>query len=635
MPTPPSRARIRSDRRRTEAARERGRARPGRLAAWRLAALGAVLACPAVACDDASETAPAPDAERTRADGDAASERADGLGDGAADRADQAGDAAPETAGGDQGAGDEAPPLFRDVTSEIGLPTLYGPSASLVDVDRDGRLDLLVGGHRELSDSRTELFLQTEEGGFEPVGLREATTGEELLDDVLSTSVADLDGDGRPDLLLGGYTETRLQVLWNEGELSFSAETLHREEEDWGRVQHVEVADLDGDGHLDLYLGVQWIRVFYEAERAEDFWGPDKLGRERLDNVLLRGRPGRSFRNDSSEFPHITEHRGRFTYVASVVPMRAFGDRDLLYLGNHLNNGDRAFRIERSEAGLAFEPLEANEGPLRQVRDTMGVDHAYRDAAGVTLLMATNFYEQVMLQIGSWGVADASSNLPDGLDAYVGWGTAFLDADNDGAQDLAIAAGTTCDERVVEFGCRGAPDGPPQRLLYLEADGNGGFANASGKAGALFEEASGDWYGLARGDVNRDGCVDLVVTPREVLTEPTDEQKAVHELFRYEGPGIRVLRNTCPEPDNHWVGVEVPDRIGTVVRVKPPEGRLRFRSITGSTGLGLRSEGRRLHFGLGDRDGPVEVTVFDPSGDIVAKAEELPVDAYHAIEPAP
>ena len=105
--------------------------------------------------------------------------------------------------------------------------------------------------------------------------------------------------------------------------------------------------------------------------------------------------------------------------------------------------------------------------------------------------------------------------------------------------------------------------------------------------------------------------------------------------FSYLGPGVRILLNNCRTPDNHWVGLIVPDVPGTSAALTLSDGSVLRRSVKGLVGIGSRSGGGHLHFGLGPTRTPASVVIYDPQGAILTTSDTLLMDTYQSLPSLP
>jgi hypothetical protein len=194
---------------------------------------------------------------------------------------------------------------------------------------------------------------------------------------------------------------------------------------------------------------------------------------------------------------------------------------------------------------------------------------------------------------------------------YVGFGTGFLDVDNDGWEDIFISNG-----HVLRFAIP-FPQGVAQRAqrpVILHGEGKSKFKDVSKKGGTYFHsEVAGQCEhigrGLALGDLDNDGRCDAVVSH---LNEP-----------------VVLLQNVCAN-GNHWLGIELlgknhRDVVGARIIVKTAsDQQTRFAKGGGSY---LSARDPRHLFGLGKDDHIEKVTVFWPHGER-QEWDGLPVDSY-------
>jgi hypothetical protein len=151
------------------------------------------------------------------------------------------------------------PARLGPLLTESGVEVYFDwPRVTPGDADGDGRLDLIAATRREI-----RLFRQRPGGGFTPAPDRILTLAPASEQEHVSGSgqvrvgVADLDGDGRADLLLsrtsGGFAEAEARVsvhLNRNGSWDLeAADHVLVGAKGWAGDQ---LADLDGDGVVDL-----------------------------------------------------------------------------------------------------------------------------------------------------------------------------------------------------------------------------------------------------------------------------------------------------------------------------------------------------------------------------------------------
>ena len=227
----------------------------------------------------------------------------------------------------------------------------------------------------------------------------------------------------------------------------------------------------------------------------------------------------------------------------------------------------------------------------------MGTDFGDFDGDGRLDLVVTNFEMEthnLYRNLGSGLFADAT--LPSGLGAatlrFLGFGAVFLDYDNDGSLDLAIANGHVLDNAShFQSASKYA-----QRKLLLHNDGRGRFTDVAAGAGEGFalERVS---RGLFAGDIDNDGDLDLLVT----------NNGEAPNLLRNEGGnrGNAVLVRLVGRTSNR-------DGIGARLRAAVA-GRSQIREIkAGSSYLGQND--LRAHFGLGSATSIDRLEVRWPGG---------------------
>lgn len=128
-------------------------------------------------------------------------------------------------------------------------------NVDLADVDDDGDLDLMLANINAGAepDPANRLLLNDGTGRFTPAA---AGALPSLAQSTFDADFSDIDGDGDPDLVLAlfGSTGGGLRVWLNDGAGRFSSTaSAWVAPSTWGPGVEVEVADLSGDGRPDVY----------------------------------------------------------------------------------------------------------------------------------------------------------------------------------------------------------------------------------------------------------------------------------------------------------------------------------------------------------------------------------------------
>ena len=507
-------------------------------------------------------------------------------------------------------AGDEG--LFVDVTDDAGLgfhhfngmsgelyfPEMMGSGVGLLDYDGDGDLDVyLVQGHmlggkplsaatfkprhpvpltdrlfrNESTDDRLRFVDVTEASGLAAGGYG------------MGVAVGDYDNDGRPDFYVSNFGNNQ---LWrNLGDGRFEDVTAAAGVDDPRWSVSVTWVDFDRDGWLDLYVG-NYVDFSFENAKpcrsstsARDYCSP--LVYEPLVDSLFRNRGDGTF-EDVSLGAGI---RGDFGGALGVIAADFNGDgwQDI-YVANDgvpnqlwINGRDGRFANDAILAGAGVNMDGSPEA-------SMGVDAADFDGDGDEDLFMTHLAREtntLYVNDGQGWFEDRTVTMGLAGPSFpmTGFGTGWIDYDNDGWLDLLVVNGAVTAIEAQMLAGDPLPLRQPNQLFRNL--GKSRFVDVSSEAGSaiLTPRVS---RGAAFGDLDNDGDTDVIVSNNA-------------------GPA-RVLENRVGAR-NQWLGLRLltgdPGRDAIGARVELSGEPSLWRRVRTDGSYASASDPRIL-FGLGD-----------------------------------
>ena len=494
------------------------------------------------------------------------------------------------------------------------LPETMGGGAALLDYDGDGWLDLYVvqGGPFPPDASATgdKLFHSRRDGTFE-----DATAASGIADFPRGyghgVTVGDIDNDGHPDLFI---TRWRSYALYrNNGDGTFEDATARLGlggEHDW--PTSAAFADLDGDGDLDLYV-CQYLR--WDARAPRPCRNTETNAYIYCTPHILDSLGDRVYRNDGTRFVDVTEEAGIVDREGPGLGVVAADFDEDGRIDLFVANDGTANYLFQNRGGFRFRDIAHEAGVASSAQGSyqsgMGVAAGDLDGDGHTDVVVTNFYGEgttFYRNFGGGQFADESAAI--GLLALsrnaVGFGTYFLDYNNDGHLDVATVNGHVNDFRP-KF-----PYAMPAQLLAGSGEGLR-LADVTRDAGPSWSEPCVG-RALTVGDIDNDGRVDAILVP-------------------HDSP-IRYARNATEGGHSLTLllqgGSSNRDAIGARVTVTSGGRRQVLQRTSG--GSYQSSSDPRLHAGLGDSTRADSIEVRWPSGH-VDRFENLDADrGYRLIE---
>ncbi|MCP4788034.1 MAG: CRTAC1 family protein [Fuerstiella sp.] len=489
------------------------------------------------------------------------------------------------------------PEVIADNGARHGFATILeslGSGCAAMDFDRDDLPDAIIAGGGDFDGRRCI--------GKPVFVLRNRRTH---LENTTSASAigttrhyhhgicaADYNHDGFEDFLVTGFGG--MQLFCNQGDGTFTETAAATELMSGGWSASAAWADFNHDGFLDVYVTgyVNWSfendpPCFAADGVTRDNCSP-KLFEALPDKLFISGGDG-TFTNQSAAF-NVRPDGKALGVVAADLNADGFLD---LYVGNDVMMNF----LYRNEAGTSFTDWSMFGGAGGSRRGSpdasMGVDVVDFDNDGRFDIWAANFEMESFALYQNLGkmqfrhVSDVTGVSAIG-GQYVGWGTAFTDLDLDGDCDTVV-----CNGNVVQH-----PKHSPtlQKMVLLENVNGHHFEDVTEQVGpALLTPQHG--RGLAWTDWNRDGKVDLLVTPTHAPAQLLENRSNVN------GSSLTL----------QLIGTKSPRQpIGTTVTLITSSGTQTKQLIGG--GSYASTSLPEIHFGVPRGSTPTEVRIKWPSG---------------------
>jgi enediyne biosynthesis protein E4 len=485
-----------------------------------------------------------------------------------------------------------------------------GSGAAWIDFDNDGYLDLYLANsaatnvYKPAHPLRAALYRSNGDGTFTDVTEKAGVGASDLFG--MGVAVGDYDNDGFEDLYVVGYGRSILYHNNGNGTFTDVTETAGVANlGKWG--SSAAWFDYDRDGKLDLIVANY---VDFTPERnlvcvdqgRPSYCHPNKYHGQA---PTLFHNDGNGVFTDVSRASKIGLKPGNglgvvcFDYNGDAWP-DVFLANDSMENSLYRNKGNGTFEEVGLEAGVAL-------GEDGKPEAGMGTDAADYDRDGLPDLFVTHLdleYDRLYRNLGDGTFSDATfaSKLGAGTFRMSGFGTRFIDYDNDGWRDLFIANGHVLDN--VKYVHAGTEYAEP-KTVYRNIGGI--FHDVTKELGPDLADARVS-RAAAFADYDNDGDVDVLVTNNGDRPQ----------LFRNDGGS-----------GNHWVEVRLigtrsnRDGIGAKVKIVA-NGFVSTDEAKGGMSYQAAHD-PRLHFGLGKATRVTALDVSWPSG-ATTKLADLPAD---------
>ena len=527
----------------------------------------------------------------------------------------------------------KAPVVFEDVTARTVLAKFKHRSGSaaknyivetassgvaVFDYDGDGRPDIYLLNGSTLAAvkgkekaPRAALYRNLGNWQFQDVTEKAGVANERWG---MGVAVGDYDNDGWPDIYVGNFGVSRLYHNNRDGTFTDVAPRLGCARKGWS--SGASFGDYDRDGRLDIFVPgyvdfdihnppsnpseagkpVSIETNFCQFRGVPVMCGPRGLKGE--GDTLYHQKPDGTF-EDLSVKAGVNDPQGYYGFSSAFVHVNDDALLDLIVVNDstpkqlYINKGDGTFEEVGYASGVAL-----NENGREQAGMGLGVGDYDND--GRVDFYITNFSDDSNTLYHNDGEAtftDVTFQAGHGevTMPFLGWGTSFLDFDNDGWKDIFVVNGHVYPAvDKYHWGTSYA-----QQPLLFRNLGTGSFDRVPASPGSDLAIAI-PGRGLAVGDLDGDGLIDAVVNNTD--SAPT------------------VLRNVT-RPAGHWIELRLVgdpskksprDAIGAIAYLTT--GKLRQRADVISGASYASQNDLKLHFGLGSATKIDKLEVRWPDG---------------------
>ncbi|HYA26304.1 MAG TPA: CRTAC1 family protein, partial [Terriglobales bacterium] len=518
---------------------------------------------------------------------------------------------------------------------------IYGHNGvSVGDIDNDGFDDLYVCQSAGLPN---RLYRNRGDGTFEDIT---ESSGVGVLENTACALLADIDNDGRQDLIVVRTSGPLLFINEGGGKFRQKPDAFKFAGPPQGTFTGAALADYDGDGWLDIYF---CLYIYYQGTDQYKYPTPYYAAENGPPNFMMRNNRDGTFRDVTAE-SGLNQNNTRYSFCCGWNDYNRDGWPDLYVVNDfgrknlYRNNGDGTFTDVARDLGV--EDVGAGMSVCWFDYDNDGADDLYVadmwTAAGERISTQEIFKKDAPENVralyrkhamGNSLFRNTGTDFQDATrDAGVGmgrwsWSSEAWDFDHDGFPDLYIANGMVSGpsrEDLNSFFWRQVVANSPdearpshnyelgwnaineliradrawsgyERNVFYANNRDGTFSDISGVVGLDFIE---DGRAFALADFDHDGRMEVFLKNRNA-------------------PQLRILKNAIealpPAIAFRLRGIKSNrDAIGAVITLETESGR-QTRSLQAGAGF-LSQHTKEVFFGLGEGKGPVKVTIRWPSG---------------------
>ncbi len=449
-------------------------------------------------------------------------------------------------------------------------------AGAIIDIDNDGTEELFLGGGPGQSDA----LLKYVDGEFEMIPY---AAGISKGDDVASfgASVIDTDGDGRDDLLV-----SRTDGVWLHRNLgdSFSNEKLPLDIPEDTTPMSIAIADLNRDGHFDLYVAGY---VRFDLVEGQNIFNKEGYGGS---SHLFMNQGDNTFEDVTDKAGLTYKHN---TFMGIFIDIDRDGDEDLVVahdtgqVRTWENGGDGKFINRKNPNSEQYSyPMGVGVGDYN---NDGWVDFVFSNVGSTppNFLIhgdlrddqVSNWKWLLFENLGDFVFRDAAESAKI-ADYEFSWGMALEDLNLDGREDLIVS------ENYIGLPFHQIPSlRLPGRLLIQNEDGE--FAAVGKEAGVINQR-----YSIAplTADFNGDGYPDIV-----------------HVNIAGRSQAFLSISG-----DNGFLKVKLPNNVSSIaatVEVTLANGRVMTKPFVSGEGL-CSDPSHILVFGLGDQRATKVIATF-------------------------